>query len=87
VGNPGFSSGEACWESLYVYNGTPYVAYQDCANGDKATVMKYAFGVEYSIVNGMVCPHCGYFWQLVGNPDFSSGEAEYESLCVYNGTP
>jgi hypothetical protein len=39
VGDPGFSAGEAWDESLDVYNGTPYVAYQDWANGEKATVM------------------------------------------------
>lgn len=30
------------WEqSLYVYNGAPYVAFEDVANSDKATVMKF----------------------------------------------
>ena len=28
-------------QSLFVYDGIPYVAYQDRANGDKATVMEY----------------------------------------------
>ncbi|URA11293.1 hypothetical protein [Thermospira aquatica] len=41
VGNPGFSTGEASYISLYVYNGTPYVAYVDEAHGSNATVMVY----------------------------------------------
>jgi hypothetical protein len=46
VGIPGFSAGTASGTSLYVYdkNGTPvpYVAYMDGANGNRATVMKFA---------------------------------------------
>jgi hypothetical protein len=71
VGSPGFSSGVAGSESLYVYNGTPYVAYEDVANSGKATVM------EYNVSS----------WVYVGSPDFSAGVAGSESLYVYNGTP
>jgi hypothetical protein len=42
VGSPGFSSGGIYDRtSLSIYNGTPYVAYTDGANGFKATVMKF----------------------------------------------
>ena len=72
VGSPGFSAaGGAYYTSLYVYNGTPYVAYEDGANGNKATVMKY---------NGTT-------WQAVGSPGFSAGVVYYTSLQVYNGIP
>jgi hypothetical protein len=32
VGSPDFSAGQAEYESRYVYDGTPYVAYEDVAN-------------------------------------------------------
>jgi len=50
VGNPGFSSGEACWESLYVYNGTPYVAYDDAAYSCGGMVMEATIGLRPIIV-------------------------------------
>jgi hypothetical protein len=75
VGSPGFSAGITVYfssnVSLYVYNGTPYVAYSDGDNGSKATVMTYD----------------GSNWVNVGSPDFSAGGAYFESLNVYNGTP
>jgi hypothetical protein len=40
VGTPGFSSGTADYNSLFVYSGTPYVAYRDWANLNKVTVMR-----------------------------------------------
>jgi hypothetical protein len=61
-------------QSLFVYDGIPYVAYQDRANGDKATVMEYTG----SGATG---------WQPVGSPGFSSNYTRSESLFVYNGTP
>ena len=43
VGAAGFSAGRADFTSLVFDNGgTPYVAYQDGSNGNKASVMKYA---------------------------------------------
>ena len=71
VGSPGFSALQADHTSLFVYNGTPYVAYGDASNSDKATVMKY---------NGSA-------WEPVGDLGFSAGEVGYTSLYVYNGTP
>jgi hypothetical protein len=41
VGSPDISSGAAAYESLYVYDGTPYVTYQD-GNSSKAMVMEYS---------------------------------------------
>ena len=71
VGNPVVSSGQAPYESLAVYEGIPYVAYQDGANGGKATVMEYT----------------GNSWHPLGMPGFSEGPTQYESLAVYEGTP
>jgi hypothetical protein len=78
LGSPGFSAGNTQDESLFVYNGTPYVAYTDYTypsadnpNTGKATVMMYT----------------GTVWQPVGNPGFSAGAAYQESLVVHDGTP
>ena len=71
VGSRGFSNGRANYTSLYVYNGTPYIAYGDEGSSNYATVMKYN----------------GTDWEYVGNPGFSNGIVEYTSLYVYNGTP
>ena len=38
-GSAGFSTNQVNYTSLYVYNGTPYVAYEDAGNSYKATVM------------------------------------------------
>jgi hypothetical protein len=70
VGSPDFSSGLSSSDSLYVSNGTPYVAYRDRSNSDVATVMEYTGGS----------------WQTVGGASASSGQAYDESLSVSNGT-
>lgn len=71
VGSAGFSGGMA-YPSLFVYSGTPYVAYRDDAdNNYKATVRKFN----------------GINWEIVGSAGFSAGLLEYTSLFVYNGTP
>jgi hypothetical protein len=57
--------------TLYVDNGTPYVAYEDTGNSHKATVMKYN----------------GSSWASVGPVGFSSGIVFSISLSVYSGTP
>jgi|SRR5579871_723807 len=57
--------------SLFVYNGTPYVAYQDGSNSNKLSVMSYN----------------GSYWSLVGAPDFTPGAANNPSLFVYGGKP
>ena len=58
VGNAGFGGANSECESLYVDNGTPYVAFQDTANGQYASVMKF---------NGSA-------WVNVGLPDFPPGK-------------
>ncbi len=42
VGSPGFTSGQASYMSFAMHNGIPYIAYQDSASSNKATVMKFA---------------------------------------------
>ncbi|MCP4142350.1 MAG: sortase [Chloroflexi bacterium] len=64
VGSPGFSAGKAFYTSLAFDGSTPYVAYQDAANGYKATVMKFD----------------GTNWVNVGSVGFSAGSALYTSL-------
>jgi hypothetical protein len=54
-GEGGISSGGGKYNSLYVYNGTPFIAYNDEALGGKATVMEYT-------PTG---------WRSVGQPGFS----------------
>ena len=71
VGNPGFSIGSTTYTSLAVDHGTPYLAYSDDANGNKATVMRFN----------------GAFWEAVGNPGFSAGSAYYIKLVIDNGIP
>jgi hypothetical protein len=43
VGGASFSTGEAEFTSLNVYNGIPYVAYVDGDNAYKTTVMKFDY--------------------------------------------
>ncbi len=60
--------------SLYVYSGTPYVAFGDSTNGGKATVIKYN----------------GTNWVNVGNSGFSEGGAAIYPRGLYidnDGTP
>ncbi len=65
VGNAGFSAGEVMFTSLALSSsGQPYVAYQDLANSQKVTVMKFD----------------GTNWVNLGSAGFSAGEADYTSL-------
>lgn len=73
VGAQGFSADEATYTSLAIYNGVPYVAFQDKDNANKATLMKYN-SVEDE-------------WVFVGDAGFSAGEAKNISLTFYNGVP
>ncbi|TXK85571.1 InlB B-repeat-containing protein [Paenibacillus sp. N3.4] len=59
VGNTGFTPSKALDSSMYVYQGTPYVAYRDSSQGDKLTVKQFN----------------GTSWVTVGNAGFSSGVA------------
>lgn len=72
VGSAGFSADYADDISLAIYGTTPYVAYTDGGNDDKATVMRFTGGS----------------WQVVGTAGFSADYAEYLSLTFDNtGTP
>ena len=73
VGTVGFSTGEIPFISLAIdSSGTPYVAYQDMANGNKATVMEYSGGS----------------WVVVGTAGFSAGGLQFLSLAIdSSGTP
>jgi hypothetical protein len=72
VGSVGFSAGGVEYTSLAIYNGTPYVAYSDGANSNKATVMKFN----------------GSSWEVVGSAGFSAGETHSNSLALdASGTP
>ncbi|SDE58665.1 Fibronectin type III domain-containing protein [Fontibacillus panacisegetis] len=51
----GISAGRGTFNSLYIYNGIPYIAYVDDALGNKITVMEY-------LETG---------WKTVGQPGFS----------------
>ncbi|KAA9331108.1 IPT/TIG domain-containing protein [Adhaeribacter soli] len=69
IGTPGFSAGVVYYTSLALGgSGTPYVAYQDGGNGNKATVMKF---------NGTI-------WVDIDTPGFSAGQADYTSLAFKN---
>jgi hypothetical protein len=68
VGSAGFSAGQAFYNSLVFNGNTPYLAFEDYGNSQKATVMMY---------NGSA-------WVNVGNPGFSAGQALYISLAFNN---
>jgi hypothetical protein len=71
VGTAKFSAGNIASLSLDVDSGTPYVAYQDQANSNKATVMTYD----------------GSNWTAVGSTGFTTASASSTSIQVYNSTP
>jgi hypothetical protein len=67
LGTRGFSSGKAENVKIKIDKfGTPYVAFKDGGNGNKASVMKY---------NGTA-------WIYVGNPGFSIGAVNYTTLGI-----
>ncbi len=72
-GAPGFSAGTAWFTSMAIdASGTPYVAYQDYGNGQKATVKKYN----------------GTNWVTVGTAGFTGWIAYYISIAIdTGGTP
>ena len=65
------SDGGTSYNSLYIDDSTPYVAYQDAGNSFRATVKKYT----------------GSSWQTVGGSAASTGLADYTSVCVIDGAP
>ena len=73
LGSAGFSTGFVGYTSLaFNPSGTPYIAFEDFGNGDKATVMKFN----------------GSSWVNVGSAGFSAGFVNYTSLAFdASGTP
>lgn len=71
VGQRSFSPGVASDISLYVYKGTPYVAFSDGNKKGRASVMRYN----------------GSSWVYVGAAGFSDGLATDVSLYLQSGTP
>lgn len=73
VGNAEFSSGVVNYTTIAVDpEGTPYIAYKDLANNNKATVMKYD----------------GINWIPVGTTGFSTSSVEEISIAISNtGVP
>ncbi len=72
VGAAGFSAGGASSLSFAAGDSSSlYLAYVDAANGDKATVAKYA----------------GVAWSPIGPAGFSAGTAKSTSLCLFQGEP
>ena len=71
IGEQGFSKGATYYTSLCVYNETPYVAYRDSSQGNKAFVMKFN----------------GNSWETVGNTPLSPGAVGDLSLFVCEGEP
>ena len=73
VGHQGFSAGVVGYPAMAIdHSGTPYVAFIDYTDGDKATVMKYN----------------GSNWVLVGAQGFSTAGVTFTSIAIdAGGTP
>ena len=67
-GNAAFSPGQVSYTDLKFNGGSPFVAYRDAANANRASLMQYD----------------GSTWNNVGIPGFSAGGATYTSLAFYN---
>ncbi len=75
VGDPDFSSSQTDWVSLFVYDGTPYLAYRD-DNDLKFTVMNY---------DGRAWTPVGTPVGIAASPGY--GSTIYDSFYVYQGIP
>lgn len=72
LGAENFSAGAADYTTMALYGDLPYIAYQDAANGNKISVMRYD----------------GTKWSPVGTAGFSDGDATFISLAISStGTP
>ena len=81
VGGAGFSEEGVYYTSLFVENGTLWVAFMDQFYAEKATVMTYTGNIT---TDGDGQPNDG--WEYVGVPGFSDGKAWYTSLSIFNGS-
>jgi hypothetical protein len=70
LGEKGFSPGKPQYISLAVYKHIPFVAFADCANEYKATVMYYGRDA----------------WRFLGSPGFSEGGVSDVQLRISDGT-
>jgi hypothetical protein len=82
VGQPSISLGNATCLSLFIYNGTPYIAYCDKAY---ERIMGTNKPIHYA--KATVREFNGTIWEDVGTAGFSADEAVNTDLFVYNGTP
>jgi hypothetical protein len=71
VGTPDISDGIVGNISIAFNNNTPYLAYTEGSNGNKATVKKFD----------------GTNWVTVGNAGFSAGSAPYTNIVFNGNTP
>jgi len=71
VGAKAFSDGEAYDQHVLIVNETPYVAFSDAANGNKASVMKFD----------------GSAWVNVGQAGFTQARSDVISIDTDNGVP
>jgi len=71
VGDSTFPDPGASFQSLCVWNDTPFISYMNLQNNYKANVVKYN----------------GAQWEAVGDKDFSDEQATKQNLCIWNGTP
>jgi hypothetical protein len=71
VGFRGFSDGAVSGTVLAFDAAVPYAAFQDIANGSRATVMKYTLGV----------------WSTVGAKGFTPNVAAFIDFSINSGTP
>lgn len=91
VGNAAFSAGVINYSSLFISNGTAYLAYEDRSADPmtvgKTTVMKLVGKTTSTAPKVEVGPVSTGKWEDVGNPTFSADWARYQSMYVHNGTP
>ena len=77
VGLPGFSLNNVSNVSLFVYNGTPYVAYKE------TSIESSGFSVDYA----RVMKYNGSSWESVGDPAYCPKANNFVSLFIFNGIP
>jgi prepilin-type N-terminal cleavage/methylation domain-containing protein len=84
IGTGIFSTNSADDVRLSFYNGTPYVAFIDNSYGYEESCGEYTCYYNGKIT---VMKYNGSVWENVGNPGFSSTEANSLSFFIYGETP